>query len=224
MSKIFSLMCCMLLAFEAQGSQILQTRDHGKIKAVISNREQNRIALADDRIENIFGSEEMFVFQSDIKLGQIFLRPKDEVKSFTVTLTSEKGQTIDLYLTPEPRDSETVIIKIDNDTAPTSKKPNTKNEVEQLIQAVLRDEPILGYVFHGMLKNAPDANFAALTKEKIYSSHKHLVTIYSYKNLKGRVVTLNQDMFNLSDNVIGVGIRSRKLKPGETTQVVVIER
>ena len=223
MNKVVIFMIVMLVSVGANASTVLVLKDHTKATAVISNREQNRIHITSDRIENVFGSEEMFVHQSDVKLGQIFLRPKTKSEAFTITLTTEKNKTIDLYLVPDDRDSETIIVKIEDKKLTNPIQPIKNKDIETLIEAAIKERPIKGYKSEDVKDLKENLDQRALTKEKIYRNSNHIITVYSYKNLKPTEIILKEEMFLLSNNVIAVGIDKKRLFKNEITKIAVIE-
>ena len=73
----------------------------------------NRIAVANDRITQIFGDEGTFESQNDENTGQVFLKPTAEngPKSLSITLITEQGITQDLTLKPTAKSATTLILK-----------------------------------------------------------------------------------------------------------------
>lgn len=218
------LFTAMVASVGANASTELVLHNHGKVRGVISNREQNRVYVKDDRIENVFGSEEMFVYQSDAKLGQIFIRPKTKSQGFTVTITTEKNKTIDMYLAPDDRDSETLILVVDE--ARSKAKPVKKSwagNINHIIESAVKGEPISGYKEEQVKDSSIDLDHKGLVKEKIYKNNKQVVTVYTYKNLKPEEVVLKESMFLLSNNVTAVALEKKKLARNETIKIVIIE-
>jgi len=103
-----------LLSVEICGaSQALVMNTDKRLKAVISCDSMNRLAVANDRITQIFGDNDTYEVQTEESTGQLFLKPSAEngKKPLSVTLITENGATQDMVLQPEEREATTVILK-----------------------------------------------------------------------------------------------------------------
>lgn len=111
--KIIGLLTCTMLGSMAQANQTLTMADNKRLEAVINSESMNRIAVANDRITQIFGDEGTFESQNDETTGQIFLKPTAEngTKNLSLTLITEQGITQDLTLKPTAKSATTVILK-----------------------------------------------------------------------------------------------------------------
>ncbi len=94
-------------------SQPLLMNPDKRLKAVISCDSMNRLAVANDRITQIFGDNDAYEVQTEESTGQLFLKPTAEngKKPLSVTLITENGATQDMVLQPEEREATTVILK-----------------------------------------------------------------------------------------------------------------
>jgi hypothetical protein len=94
-------------------SQPLLMNPDKRLKAVISCDSMNRLAVANDRITQIFGDNDAYEVQTEESTGQLFLKPTAEngKKPLSVTLITENGATQDMTLQPEEREATTVILK-----------------------------------------------------------------------------------------------------------------
>lgn len=108
---------------EAGNSQSLATNPDKRIKAYISNDSMNRIAVANDRITQVFGDSEAYETQTEENTGQVFIKPTTENanKPLSITLITESGMTQDMTLEPSTREAATIILK--NTAAPSSSYP-----------------------------------------------------------------------------------------------------
>lgn len=218
--QLIGLIGMMITTVGANASTELNLKDNGKVKAVISNREQNKIHVKDDRVENVFGSEDMFVYQADAKLGQIFIRPRTKSQAFTVTITTEKNKTIDMYLVPDDRDSETIILSVEENKAKQNKVQN--NNFDHLIDAAIKGESIKGYTERAVKDSSIDIDYKGIVPEKLYRNKDWLIGVSNYKNLKDHTVYLNERTFFVDDRIVAVGISKKKLEKNESTKVVFV--
>ena len=95
------------------GSQTLAMNPDKRIKAAIACDSMNRIAVANDRITQIFGDNEAYEVLLEENTGQLFLKPTSEngKKPLSVTLITENGLIQDMSLQPEEREATTLILK-----------------------------------------------------------------------------------------------------------------
>ncbi|MFN6414716.1 MAG: type-F conjugative transfer system secretin TraK [Pseudomonadota bacterium] len=102
-----------IATLEASASQSLPMHPDKRIKATISNDSMNRIAVANDRITQVFGDEQAYESQTEESTGQVFLKPTQENgnKALAITLITESGATQDMTLEPSTRDAATIILK-----------------------------------------------------------------------------------------------------------------
>lgn len=97
-------------------SQTIVMHPDKRLKAVISCDSMNRLAVANDRITQVFGDNDAYEVQTEESTGQLFLKPSAEngKKPLSITLITENGLTQDMSLQPEEREATTVILKNTN--------------------------------------------------------------------------------------------------------------
>jgi hypothetical protein len=95
-----------------QTSEVLKLSENKRIEASICASSMNRIAVANDRITQIFGDEGTFESQNDEATGQVFLKPTVDngSKNLSLTLITEQGVTQDLTLKPTATSPKTIIL------------------------------------------------------------------------------------------------------------------
>ena len=96
-----------------QAPQVLKIAANKRVEVSICADSMNRIAVANDRITQIFGDEGTFESQNDEATGQLFLKPTLEngAKDLSLTLITEQGVTQDLTLRPTAKSAKTIILE-----------------------------------------------------------------------------------------------------------------
>lgn len=144
-------------------SQSVVMNPDKRLKAVISCDSMNRLAVANDRITQIFGDNNAYDVQTEEATGQLFLKPTVEngKKPLSITLITESGLTQDMTLQPEEREATTVILKNING-ASTSLAGETIIDATGGLGAFPSSRPRLQQTAQGSitLQNSHD-NFAA---------------------------------------------------------------
>ena len=108
-------------ALADQVSQVLFMVENKRLEASICPDSMNRLAVANDRIVQVFGDEGAFESQSEENTGQVFIKPTAEnsIKPLSLTLITEQGKTQDLSLKPTAKSAATLILKT-SDKGPKS--------------------------------------------------------------------------------------------------------
>ncbi|MBP6952066.1 MAG: type-F conjugative transfer system secretin TraK [Alphaproteobacteria bacterium] len=159
MRKYHPIIIALGLSFLGGSCLALQTYplvDQQSTKVIISNTEQNRIAVLGDRIQQVFGAEGTFDVQSDEEGGQIFLivaktgfaptlQASSLAKPMTITIITEEGLTQDLKLVPKSIESQSILFK---PTLSLQEQPkeNRLQHAIQLLKALVRNEGLIGYI------------------------------------------------------------------------------
>jgi type-F conjugative transfer system secretin TraK len=225
---LFSLvaMIVMLSNIIVQAAQELTVKDQDKIEVILSENDVNRIALVNDRIKAIYGSQDKVHIVTDEENGQVFITPK--VKNglkFSMSLVTESNATIDLKVTPVKTSSETLLLKLDKRTEEERGKEARLKEksIKELIKSAFSGRSIKGYRTLEIKDKSPDKNNKSLIQQREYLGSKFKAALFEYKNLKQSKEVLSEQMFKITARSIAVAIAKKTLKPGEKTKIVVIE-
>ena len=109
-------------ALADQVSQVLIMVENKRLEASICPDSMNRLAVANDRIVQVFGDEGAFESQSEENTGQVFIKPTAEnsIKPLSLTLITEQGKTQDLSLKPTAKTAATLILKTSDKSQKTT--------------------------------------------------------------------------------------------------------
>ena len=110
--------------------------DNAEIAATISARELTRIYLTNDRIASLAGDTRTFAHQHDRTAGDLFVKPADPDAIVNLFITSEKGKTYKLLLTP--RDVPAEQLEIDNPALRTAAKEEAAMPYRQALLKAVR--------------------------------------------------------------------------------------
>lgn len=141
-----------LVSAESHGALLRPLNDLHVIEAEISRQGLTRITVKQDRILNVFGITGEYVLEADEDQGQIFIRPMGpgSLNPISLTLTTEKGHTQDLQLTPKDKAPEALILQAVEDSEEHLTKKITqdfpsRDAIEELIKACQEDRIPVGY-------------------------------------------------------------------------------
>lgn len=200
MRKYQYTMIALGLSFLGTSCLALQTYplvDQQSTKVIISNTEQNRIAVLGDRIQQVFGAEGTFDVQTDEEGGQIFLivaktgfasalQTSSLVKPMTITIITEEGLTQDLKLIPQSIESQSILFK---PALSLQEKPkeNRLQHVLQLLKALVKNEGLIGYTKTSFAKQS-HTPCSRLTPFKLLKAN--LIMTYQGEKFEGKTYTL----------------------------------
>lgn len=99
-----------LLALQANATQIIASGPDGEISGFVASHEISRIKIIGDRIKSVKTTEGTIDIMEDTKLGEVYIRPrtKDPINAF---ITTEAGYTYKFLLIPKAQPSEQIFIK-----------------------------------------------------------------------------------------------------------------
>jgi len=229
------------LSWAGQESQVLVMADNKRLEASICPDSMNRLAVAHDRIVQVFGDEGAFESQSEENTGQVFIKPTAEnsLKPLSLTLITEQGKTQDLSLKPTAKTAATLILK----TAKPSKKTD---EVGGTVETVQPHHPplptaqqfsvqeqiltVLKQAVRGSLplrdsvpshRQAPDGYF--LTPHQSFQGWNYAVHIFFLENKTSTPVEVQERSFYQPGD-LAISISNRVLESKARTQLYVVCR
>ena len=198
-----------------------------KTVAPISRDQQNRIAVAGDRIQQIFGAEGFFDVQSDEVGGQIFVKclNSKSTKPQTITLITESGLTHDLKLLPQETEFQSILLK----PTLTPEKPKQqllpyRQRLITLMKAMIQRQKIEGYRV-ASLKEAERAFKKSLTIKPLlaYQGDHEEGYVYLLKNEGNEVLSLREQSLALPQD-LAVALTRSRIQSGEISSLFVITK
>ena len=231
------------MAVEGSTSLALQTyplHDHQSTTITISQTEPNRISVANDRIQQVFGAEGGFDVQSDEEGGQIFLKVASESyleahpsKPSTITIITESGLTQDLRLIPKELEFQSILFKpqviAQEDKQKQSGSCSQIQPIIHLMKAMVRNETLEGYTKASLDQNT----VSSMAKDRLRDLSLTPLLHYLGEQLEGKVYTLTnqgkiplhlkEQDFSLQGDV-AIVLPRMLLHPKETTTLYVVSR
>ena len=232
------LIAALLVPLSSKGSQVLTLTENKRLEAPICPDSMNRIAVANDRITQIFGDDGTFESQNDENTGQVFLKPTAEngTKSLSLTLITEQGVTQDLTLKPTAKSATTLTFR---NTSPTH---DVRQKVEQEIPAsfsleqtpapqdyllVLLKKAVMGHLTlqeGGSLSTVtsrPSPEGLQVSYHQSYSSGSYNVHAFHVENKMETPMEVQEKSFYQPGD-LAITLQRRLLPPGGKTLLFVV--
>jgi len=227
-SKI-ALIMLSLLPNTSFASQIKLAADGAEIVGKLSLTEVNRISLVDDKIKSKNTSNSGYEFTNDSKTGDVYVRHIAGAgnEPLNVFLTSIKGYTYKLLLTPMDVPSEQIFIKnmsITKDDEIASEKeplPYTQ-EIVDLMKAMKKGEIAPGYKVITKRESHFAKNGMKMVMLSVYAGGKYNGLIYSLTNKTKEPVALYERDFASNKNVRAVKFDSPVIGMGEAINIYIV--
>lgn len=226
-AMIFSGIGISVLSSPCLSLQTYNLVDHQKTQITISKDQQTRIAIEEDRIQQIFGAEGLFDIQSDDERGQIFLKPLQagNTKPLSITIVTEGGLTQDLRLMPKDTEAQSILFKplVKVEKAPVT-RPSIEEERVALLKAMKAFEEIGTYDKFPLEK--ADRDVAApllLDPLLIYKNETQTGRVYRLKNSGKEQIDLSEKDFYRSGDT-AISLEKRALFPGDETFLYIISK
>lgn len=217
--------------------------DQQRTTVTISQTEQNRIAVLNDRIQQVFGADGTFNVESDEEGGQIFLIAAKSrfsisdkpLKPMTMTIITEAGLTQDIKLIPQDIEAQSILFK------PTfwqgedaREKSDHLRQVVVLFKAMVKNEELSGYIKVSLEHKSSQPSQQASSRFTNYNTLKvREIAHYIGKKYEGKIYTLHhqgtQDLFLKESDLMLVGdyavsLSKRRIHKGETIVLYVVTR
>ena len=222
--KIKPILLSIVMACPGEALQTYKLIDQHKTSIVIAQHQQTRIAVEDDRIQQIFGAEGQLDVQSDEDRGQIFLKPiLAGTSPLFLTIVTENGLTQDLKLVPQDIEAQSIVFKpavLEEKQSPVKK--SRSSEIMQLLQAMRHGHPMDAY------QKSPLSTVVHTSRPTV---RLEPVCLYRGSTLTGRVYTLTnihqhpvvvwEKTFAMPSDV-AILIQDHLLLPKQQTRVFII--
>lgn len=222
------LLLLMALSGEAAALQVLTMIDGATAVGKISARDANRIAVANGRITEVWGPDNVYNIDKDEASGQIYLRllSPSQREAVSLFVSDESRNTYTLILTPEDVPAETVMIRRRGDDKRAAnaweKSSGTHNGVlRRLMVTMIKDEVPDGYEVSERGQNVPLWKEASLRLDREYRGAAYVGEVYTLTNTSATEMVTEETEFYRS-GVKAVAIEHHRLSPGVSTRLLVI--
>ena len=224
--KIKAVLFSCVMATPCFALQTYKLVDQHKTQATISKKQHTRIAVEDDRIQQIFGADGQFNVESDEERGQIFLKPLSEgSKAISITIVTESGLTQDLRLIPKSVEAQSILFRpaVSAQTTVIEKKARSA-EISDLMQAMMSGNIVPDYDTTPLKKaDRKLSKSYELTPVSVYRGKYFTGRIYTLTNRHKHTVTLRETQLS-GNRDIAISIGSKTLSPKQQTRVFIISK
>ena len=233
MTQKYVTLIALISAASVYASTVVPINEGKRIEAAICPDSMNRVAVANDRITQIFGDEGTFETQNDEATGQVFLKPTAEngTKALSVTLITEQGVTQDLTLKPTSKTATTVILKNQAGATGVASKPEESFAAEKSLPLQEQMLTLLKHAVMGQLpvkegveplnRAAPDG--FQVSYQQTFQAGAYGVHVFEVENVTDTDIEIQEkDFYHTGD--LALSVRQRHLAKGSKTRLYVVGR
>lgn len=227
----YSITAMMLLAaMQANAAQIKIASDNTEVIGKISQDEVNRVSLVHDRVAGVHTNQGSYEFINDEESGDVYIRalPDNYGAPFNGFLTTEKGYSYKLLLTPIDVPSEQLFIKnpalVQADT-PKHDKPILayKQELIALITAMKQEALLSEYTVDSVHKRRPlNIKGLRMVQKVRYSGAQYHGGIFTLRNRSDEPISVQEQDF-AEAGVRAVTLSATEIAPDASIQVYIVE-
>ncbi len=169
--------------------QIKSVMSNDTVTANVSQNNKTRIFVSNDRISAIRGTPSAYTYINDDINGQVFITPTPDFKNkpFSLFITTEKGKTYGLNLTPVSSLSNSIMLKPQESI---SKKVAHRKNINHHENPVLE---LLHFMMNSMTPDSYTVTVISNRKPQTFNTigTLQLITVYQGKILRGEIYRLS---------------------------------
>lgn len=205
----------MLFVLSSNALQVIESKNHYVVRARVSRLITTPISVENDRINNIvvlMGSPNLTV---DRSTGILYIDTKEyKDKNIYLSISTEGGRQYTLYLKPESRVIEPVLIKNQGEANAERTNPAAR-KVVQLIEAMKERRELDNYRIFPLNKAVyVRGNLTSKKPVVIYKGSEFKGIIYEVVSRSKSVISIHEKGF-ASANTLSVLLDKHRLVPGE---------
>lgn len=218
MKKILLLLSLFPLTVNAV--QRIPVQEGFEVNAVVSRNTLNRIAVDNDRIASVKGTNGQFELDKDVELGQVFLKPLASDEPIHAFITTEKGHTYHLGLTTHDLGAESIVLTpIGDVSAKWQQSSSYESLLKEIIKAMHAQSALEGFVIENAKTKLSNIKSAKVVQLQSYLGQSLLGQILEVSNTSStESLHLTESEFYLP-GVRAVAIVDKNLAPKGKTRL-----
>jgi type-F conjugative transfer system secretin TraK len=210
---------CGCVPWVVNAYQRIPVQEGIEVNAVVSTTALNRLAVENDRIASVKGTDREFELDKDGELGQVFLKPLVKEGPIHLFITTEKGHTYTLGLTTHERGAESIVLTpIGVITTLLPHSNAYESLLKELIKAMHTQQALEGFVVESAKVKLPNVKGIKVTHLQSYVGQSLLGQILEVSNVTDAPLQLTELQFYLP-GVRAIAIVDKVLAPKAKTRL-----
>lgn len=219
MNRILSI-ALLLASLPAWSAQILVGKPDDTLSASVSRSEPTLIRIDGHRVRRIFGAEGEFAITADKEAGTAYVKPSTERSVISLFVSDERGRTWKLMLALKDGPSESITIKPRRDETANAGRDEPRNRtIKRAIQAMVGGGEG-EFDVREVNEVVPLWNEALFVLKRIAEGALRAEKYQLTNTSQAPMVIDERELYRR--RVLAVSVGNPSLKPGETTEVIVV--
>lgn len=219
MNRILSI-ALLLASLPAWSAQILVGKPDDTLSASVSRSEPTLIRIDGHRVRRIFGAEGEFAITADKEAGTAYVKPSTERSVISLFVSDERGRTWKLLLALKDGPSETITIKPRRDETTMAGRDEPRNRaIKRAIQSLVGGGEG-DFDIREVNEVVPLWNEALFVLKRIAEGALRAEKYQLTNTSQAPMVIDERELYRR--RVLAVAVGNPSLKPGETTEVIVV--
>ena len=223
-SLLKTFLMLMFLGFlqsKVEAQQIIAVQEGLEVSATLSTKALNRIAIENDRILSVKGTQGEFELDKDSELGQIFIKPKsvDRQEPIHLFLSTESGKTYALALVAQDIGAQSIVLRAPGFSQVAFEQAGAYEAlIKNLIKAMHRQSEVEGFSSRIVNLKLPSIQGAKVMLLQSYSGHPLSAEVLELHNNTQQRLSLEEMDFYV-DGVRAISLLHQTLEPNAKTRV-----
>lgn len=221
MNKILSTFL-LFASLPAFAGQVLVGKPDDTLSGVASKSEPTLIRIEGHRIRRIFGAEGEFSVIADKEAGTAYVKPSADRQSISMFVSDERGRTWKLLLAVREGPSESIAIRprgSGRSTVASGRDDTTSRMIKRAVAAAL-GQGAGDYGLREANEVVPLWSESLFVLEAVAEGELRAERYRLTNTSTAPMVIDERELYRA--NLLAVAVANPKLKPGETTDVVIV--
>ncbi|MDH5181623.1 MAG: type-F conjugative transfer system secretin TraK [Gammaproteobacteria bacterium] len=208
--------------------QVIDVVDGQTVQLKVSQKELNRIAMADGaRIDHIWSANDRIRIEPDQNAGQLFVRVTGNTP-FSMFVRADNGETYTLLAAPADIPAQTIFLRPPYRNTGSSKSANQAlpymKRIEGLVKSLGRRALPEGYTPKSAPLIVPLWDEVQFKRNTIFTGNTLIGEVYTLTNLTSETLRLAERDFRIlpGQPIVAIAIDKHELGAHESTDIFVI--
>ena len=221
MKFLMLMMLGLLSSSLVQAQQMIAVQEGVEVKATLSSKASNRIAVQNDRILSVKGTQGEFELDKDSELGQVFVKPipKESQEPIHIFLSTETGKTYALALLSQDTPAQSIVLMPPGlSLVPWEQAGTYEASIKTLIKAMHTQSEVEGFAIERLNIKLPSIQGAVVVALQAYTGHLFTAEVLELHNTTKQSLNFDEMDF-YGEGVRAITLVEKTLPPSTKTRV-----
>ncbi len=211
---------CFLNPTVVQAQQMIAVQEGVEVSATLSSKALNRIAVQNDRILSVKGTQGEFELDKDSELGQVFVKPipKESQEPIHIFISTETGKTYALALLPQDTSAQSIVLMPPLSLSTWEQAGSYEAAIKTLIKAMHTQTELEGFAIERLNIKLPSLQGVKVVVLQSYTGNPLSAEVLELHNTTKQSLNFDEIDF-YSEGVRAITVLEKTLPPNTKTRV-----